>query len=136
MALANGKRAFPDLTIRWHEGDAQQLHLGSGQYKVVIAYGLFHCLRNPDEIAILIERSKRATAVGGFHIVCTFNDRSQDLTAHPGFKPTLAPHNWYLAQYRDWTILSSSDLDLYETHPHNNIPHHHSMTRLIARRPR
>jgi tellurite methyltransferase len=135
IALANGKRAFPDLAIKWREGDARQVELGSDQYRVVVAYGLFHCLRGVDEIAILIGRSKRATAVGGFHIVCTFNDRSQDLTAHAGLDPTLTPHDWYLDQYCDWTILSSSDLDLYETHPHNNIAHRHSMTRLIARRP-
>jgi hypothetical protein len=37
--------------------------------------------------------------------------------------------------YRGWTLLHQSDEDLHETHPHNSIPHVHSMTRLIARKP-
>ena len=44
----------------------------------------------------------------------------------------LLPHHAYKQMYSDWRILVSSDTDLHETHPHNQILHTHSMTRLIT----
>jgi 2-polyprenyl-3-methyl-5-hydroxy-6-metoxy-1,4-benzoquinol methylase len=135
IAISNGKKLFDHPSINWRESDVRKIYFGRQQYEVVIAYGLFHCLRSLVEISALIDRMKHSTRAGGYHLICTFNSRSQDLRGHPGFNPTLAPHAWYLDQYAHWTIVSCSDADINEVHPHNNIAHHHSMTRLIARRP-
>ena len=75
-----------------------------------------------------------ATAPGGYNVVCVFNDRQQDLTAHPGFTPTLLRHTDYLGLYSSWELVYASDEDLHEIHPHNGVPHMHSLTRLIARK--
>ena len=104
------------------------------RYDVVVAYGLFHCLRTLEEISCLVDLTKFATKVGGHHIVCAFNSGSHDLSAHPNFAPTLASHQWYCRKYGDWVIGWATDEILWECHPHNNLPHHHSLTRLIARR--
>jgi dihydroorotate dehydrogenase len=40
----------------------------------------------------------------------------------------------YVDYFVSNTIVFESDENLYETHPHNNIPHMHSMTRLIIRK--
>jgi SAM-dependent methyltransferase len=131
-ALANARAAFPDEAVAWIQQDATTMTLPAANYDLVVAYGLLHCLP-AEEIGPLVEKVKAATAPGGLNILVTFNQRRQDLSAHPGFRPTLLSHSFFLELYESWRILYATDEDLHETHPHNMIPHTHSMTRLIAR---
>ncbi len=134
-AIANGKRTFTDAPIKWLCEDARTFPCEANSYDIVVGYGVFHCLSNNIEVDQLVDRLRQTTRRGGLNIVCTFNDRSHDLSAHPGFAPLLLPHQWYVDRYLGWELLHSSDADLIETHPHNLIRHHHSLTRIIARRP-
>ena len=135
VALQNARRAWPDFeSVNWQCVDVRLITLNSNRYDVVIAYGLLHCLLNGEEIERVVRSIQSATADGGYNLLCAFNDRHQDLSAHPDFYPTLMSHRFYEDLYRDWDLLFISDEDLHETHPHNNIPHCHSMTRLIAKR--
>jgi tellurite methyltransferase len=134
FALTNGQSIFTSSSIRWHKADARLFPLDPERYDLVVCYGLYHCFQHAVDIARTIDRTKKSTKRGGYHLLCVFNDRSQDLSAHPGFLPTLLDHRWYVNRYSDWEIISHTDTDLFETHPHNGIPHHHSLTRLIARR--
>lgn len=133
-AIENGRIAFPSSNISWHIADARSWEGEDDSYDVIISYGVLHCMRNEADAAALISNMSKMTKCGGYNIICTFNDRRHDLTAHPGFSPLLAGHGWYLGQYAGWQITDASDSDLFETHPHNQIPHYHSMTRLIARK--
>jgi tellurite methyltransferase len=85
-------------------------------------------------IASVIDLALQKTRARGYHIVATFNDGPHDLSAHPGFTPTLASHDFYLKRYFGNEILSESSHVIHETHPHNGVPHFHSLTRLIARK--
>lgn len=134
VALRNAQIAFGDCDVNWHHGDVRSFDTLDEEFDLIIAYGLLHCLPSKDEIDATVRLLQGLTASGGCNIVCTFNDRGHDLSAHPGFNPCLVSHSAYLELYEDWTITFSSDEDLHETHPHNNIPHVHSMTRLIARK--
>ena len=122
------------VNVNWEVADARELRISDDSYDIVVAYGLLHCLRTPTEVATLTHRLMKATRKQGFHVVCSFNDRHQELHAHPGFKPVLLPHSFFEALYMNWKLIHSSDTDLHEAHPHNNLPHTHSMTRLIARK--
>lgn len=134
-ALKNGQRAFGrTATLRWEQGDIRTMAFKPDEYDVVIAYGLFHCFETPLQIFDTIAKFKLITAGAGLHLLCAFNNRFQDLSAHPGFKPTLIRHDEYLGAYRDWDIVFATDSDLTEIHPHNGIEHRHSMTRIISRR--
>jgi cyclopropane fatty-acyl-phospholipid synthase-like methyltransferase len=121
--------------VSFHAQDIRTIHLGMSFFDVVIAYGLMHCLPDEDEIRSLSALLQNATKEGGYIILCAFNDRLQDLSAHPGFNPTLLPHTAYLGLFAVWETVEASDKDLHETHPNNDIPHTHSMTRIIARKP-
>ena len=103
------------------------------RYDAVIAYGIFHCLEDMKAIKQVIEQFRRRTRPLGYHLVCAFNSRYQDLSAHPDLTPTLLTHDDYLAFYAKDELLFVSDENLTETHPHNGICHTHSMTRLIAK---
>jgi hypothetical protein len=116
------------------QADARKLALPTEGFTAVLAYGLLHCLADENEVVATVERLQAATVAGGYHVLCAFNDRHQDLTAHPGFSPTLLRHSQYLDLYRGWTFLHASDTDLRESHPHNEIPHIHSLTRVLARK--
>jgi cyclopropane fatty-acyl-phospholipid synthase-like methyltransferase len=136
-ALDNARAAWgADGAIRWELGDARTIALPADTYDVVIAYGLLHCLASAGQISTVIERLQAATKGGGVHVICAFNGRRQEFAdAHPGFHPCTPDHQHYLDAYRGWEMLEVSDTDLVETHPHNNVRHTHSMTRLIARKP-
>ena len=134
-AIENAKKAWPDdKQILWEIADAESIELLKEEHDIVVSYGLLHCLKSKENIIELIEKLKKTTKTGGYQIVCAFNDRFQDLSAHPGFNPTLLSHSFYLKSFSDWEILNVSDSDLEETHPHNNLKHKHSLTRLIARK--
>lgn len=134
LALANARAAWPHVQVQWREGDVRESLLGDARFDLVIAYGLLHCLRTSEEISDTIRRIQEATVPDGWNIVCVFNDRRQELHAHPGFQPTLRPHEWFVNLYEAWTQLVCTDEDLLETHPTNNIAHTHSMTRILARK--
>jgi ubiquinone/menaquinone biosynthesis C-methylase UbiE len=134
-AINNGRRHFPVFeSVTWKVADVLDLSFPANTFDIVVAYGILHCLSSADEVATVVSRLQQATKSGGFHVICCFNSRHQDLRAHPGFNPILLSHQDVTSYYKDWHLLHSSDSDLVETHPHNRIEHCHSMTRLIARR--
>lgn len=134
FAIKNGNEMWPALPIAWRVGDVEaEINLiPDSVADVVVCYGLFHCLESEGAIARFVSQARRITKAGGTHIVVAFNDGPHDLSAHPGFEPTLIPHSAYLGMYSDWRVHEVSDSILYETHLHNNIPHFHSLTRLVA----
>lgn len=135
IAISKARQVWGEVEhITWEVNDVRQTTIHSLCYDVVIAYGLLHCLTDEREIKEIVTKLKRATKIGGYNIVCTFNSRYQELDAHPGFHPCLMRHSFFVDLYDDWEILHESDSDLHEQHPHNNIAHTHSMTRLISRR--
>jgi SAM-dependent methyltransferase len=135
FAIENGKRQWPEaIGIRWKIGDVRQIDLPKNYYGVVIAYGMLHCLPSAAEVIKTIAILQKATQIDCYNIICSFNDRRQELHAHPGFSPSLLSHAEYLAAYSFWEVLVESDSDLTERHPHNNLEHTHSMTRILARK--
>jgi SAM-dependent methyltransferase len=133
LAIANGRTAFPDANVRWFAASAMDYLRTCSSYDVIVMYGLLHCLPSRQDISALIELAIKRTVLHGANIVVAFNDGPHDLSAHPNFKPTLVSHRFYCDQYRSQKIVSDTDSILRETHPHNNIPHFHSITRLAAR---
>ena len=76
-------------------------------FDVIVMYGLLHCLPSVLAISTVVDLALRKTRGGGHHIVATFNDGPHDLSAHPGFAPTLAAHDFYLNQYRGHDVVSN-----------------------------
>ena len=133
LAIANGKRSFHQSKITWSVAQAEEHLRICAPYDLIVMYGLLHCLPDPQSISNIIALALGRTVVNGTHIVVAFNDGPHDLSAHPNFKPTLVSHAFYCDQYKRHSIVSESNSILNETHPHNGIPHFHSITRLIAR---
>lgn len=120
--------------IKFKKADVIKLSLPIDSYDIILAYGLFHCFRNKSDISMFIPSCIDSLKNDGVFVLCAFNSRKQDLIAHPNFIPLLISHDEYLNFFQTNKILFQSDEDLFETHPHNNIPHMHSMTRLIIRK--
>lgn len=134
IAIFNGKRKFSGLGISWVVGDAIDFAPANKSFDVVIMYGILHCLPSFQKVETLIDRAIASTKVEGWNLLVAFNDRSQDLVrAHPDFHPTLLAHGAYMNAYLGHQVIYASDTILYETHPHNNIKHHHSLTRMIVK---
>jgi tellurite methyltransferase len=134
LAIANGRAAFAHGKIEWVVSESTPYLLACEPFDVVVMYGLLHCLPSRKAISTVIASALRKTVRGGCHVVATFNDGPHDLSAHPGLSPTLAPHEFYLHQYRRHELVTQSTEIIHEVHPHNSIPHYHSLTRLTVRR--
>jgi SAM-dependent methyltransferase len=96
LAIAHARALFSTApNLRLAVADVRDMPLAPAVYDVVVAYGVLHCL--PDEAAVrsVLDRLAEATRPGGLHVVCVFNDRSQDLSAHPELTPVLLQHEWY-----------------------------------------
>ena len=118
------------------QADVTKSKFKKSNYDLIVAYGLLHCLKREDQINELMTNLFKSLKSTGFFILCAFNTRKQNLKAHPDLKPLLLNHEAILSYFVDvgWSIIFSSDEDLFETHPNNNIPHVHSMTRIIAQK--
>jgi tellurite methyltransferase len=136
LAVRNGQRHWKSKAyVNWLRADIRHIKLQREYYDIVIAYGLLHCLHTIDELQTVLRRLQAATRPHGYNVVCAFNARHQDLRAHSDFVPVLLSHSEYKRFYAvGWDILAESDSDLIERHPHNNIEHTHSMTRIVARK--
>jgi len=97
-------------------------------------YGLLHCLPSKEAIAGVVAAALEKTKIEGHLITVCFNDRSHDLSAHPGFSPCLVPHDFLTELYQCQNVLIVEDELIWETHPHNNIRHHHSLSRFLVQR--
>jgi tellurite methyltransferase len=112
LALGNARAAWPEAAVEWMQADIRYLVYPNGEFDIVLAYGLLHCLRDRAEIETVVARLQLMTSASGRNVVCAFNARRQDLSAHPGFKPCLLPHESFLNFYRGWLIVDASDEDL------------------------
>lgn len=135
-SLGNSLAMWPILRgLSRFAADVAALPLQLSKFDVVIAYGLLHCLASPREILDCLGLLKAHTAPHGYHVLCVFNDRYQDLRPHADLRPCLMPHSFFMDAYLSWQIEFSSDEDIEEIHPHLPIRHRHSLTRILARAP-
>ncbi|APY15147.1 methyltransferase domain-containing protein [Brucella sp. 10RB9214] len=134
-AIRNGRLLFPNEAIDWIHGDALKANYPKDSYDIIISYGLTHCLPSEALAHQLVCDLQSALVSGGVFILVSFNSGSHDLAAHPEFQPLLLDHKWFVSMFGGWHFEHLSDAILFETHPHNNIPHHHSLTRLMAIKP-
>jgi tellurite methyltransferase len=133
-ALENGQRELNHQRIRWHLSDAVEFLEHKDIFDIVVMYGLLHCLESTTDIEAVIRKALSRTRAGGLNATVTFNDGPHDLSAHPGFSPTLLPHSFYADQYQRHEILVEENEIIHETHPHNNIEHFHSLSRFLVRK--
>jgi 2-polyprenyl-3-methyl-5-hydroxy-6-metoxy-1,4-benzoquinol methylase len=138
LAIDHAKQLWPESPlIEWRISDVRMFELDPGGYDFVVAYGLLHCLGSVEEIKQFVGRLQGSTRPGGYHAIVALNSRHQDLrVAHPELNPCLLSHEAYLEQYTTWQVLFEEDANLCETHPHNLVPHTHSLTRILARKPK
>jgi tellurite methyltransferase len=136
VALRNARNAWPrKIGVDWVLGDATTISL-EGVFDVVVSYGFLHCLAGEPMVRAAIKYTQELTAVCGYNIICTFNDRAHpDLAlAHSAFSPCLLSHAYFCDAYDGWELTNLTDSDLSEVHPHNGVRHSHSLTRFIARK--
>lgn len=122
--------------INWLVNDIRKFKQNPDSYHIVLLTGPLHCFSNKNEVTQTIENAKSLTITGGVNIISVFNSREHDFSGHSKhFKPLLLSHEFYLSCYNhNWEILEASDTNLVDSHPHNNIPHNHSVTRFIAKK--
>ena len=106
----------------------------NGAFIAVIAYGLLHCLPDLQCVEAVIAKMKTATAEGGFNVAVAFNDDIPVPSVQNYLQATLLPIRLLEQQYVDWRIVASESERLQETHPTSNVPHEHSISRILAQK--
>jgi len=135
-ALENGARAWGDAGgIEWRQGDARTAGLEAASFDGVLACSVLHWLEDEGQVAEVVARLQAATRPGGVNALLMFN-RGHAYVPPAGEMrmPVLLPHDWYLAKYSGWSVLSATDTDSTHTHKGHEEPHTHAVTRLVARK--
>lgn len=118
-----------------HE-DARKADFAPASFDIIVAYGLFHCLRNKAEVQSLISGLKAWTRIGGSFVGATLTDRlpipEAQAYLHDG---VLLPEGFLRTAFEEWDIVAYEDDVITETHPTSGIEHQHSLSRIIARKP-
>jgi len=134
LALAHARAAWPaEPGVRWLRADVRSADLGSGRYDVVICDSLLHWLPSPEAAHALLARLRRATRPGGWHVVCAFNDRAQQLAGHTNPPRCLLGHEDIVASYASAELVEVLDTDVSSVHADQPELHRHSVTALLAR---
>lgn len=121
--------------VKWKVRDMRKLKCEDSKYDLVVLTGSLHCLSTLSEVLDVIKTVKSSTKIGGYNVISVFNSEVQDLSGHSSnFHPILLSHEEYINMYSDWKIIESSNSILNDIHPHNNIKHKHSITRMLAQR--
>jgi 2-polyprenyl-3-methyl-5-hydroxy-6-metoxy-1,4-benzoquinol methylase len=121
--------------VNWMVCDIRKISSPNNAYDAVIMTGSLHCLASADEIRQVVSNAQAVTTQYGYHVLSAFNSGLQDLSGHAqSFSPTLLTHEEYVDMYKGWNIISSSNLVQEDIHPHNRIPHSHSITRILAQK--
>ncbi|MCM4083101.1 class I SAM-dependent methyltransferase [Paractinoplanes hotanensis] len=137
LALRNAAAAWPDEPgITWRRADLLLEEPPAEAYDIVVFDSVAHWLTGLDRVREAVDRLRRATRPGGFHVVCSFNDRHQELENHVNPPRCVLPHTTLVALYpQPWQLVEVHDDDITSSHADQPIPHNHSVTRFIARRP-
>lgn len=120
-------------SVAWKVRDIRKFTVEPQKYDLILLTGSLHCLTTRQEVEELIEKVKISTQSGGYNVISAFNSDEQDLSGHSkNFHPILLSHIDYLNMYSNWHIVESTNTILEDKHPHNNIRHKHSITRLLV----
>ncbi|HZR67438.1 MAG TPA: class I SAM-dependent methyltransferase [Burkholderiales bacterium] len=136
IAIENAMRSYGTAKISWLVADLSSIEGPPDAYDLVLATGSLHCLPSVDAVNRAVSVMQSLTKKGGVNVLSSFNDGPQDLRGHDvGFTPVLLSHTRYMEMYARWDILQSSNSVETDIHPHNEIEHSHSITRILAKRP-
>lgn len=132
-AIEEAKSVCPD--VNWNVGDIRKLNFITQKYNAVLMTGSLHCLATISEVQHVVRSAQEITIAGGYNVLSAFNSDLQDLSGHAqSFSPILLSHQEYLDMYKDWRIIFCSNITQSDVHPHNNIVHKHSITRILAQK--
>lgn len=133
--ISEAKKVNKD--VKWKVRDMRKLKCENNKYDLIVLTGSLHCLSTLSEVLDVVETAKLSTKVGGYNVISVFNNDFQDLSGHSvGFHPILLSHDEYMNMYSDWEVIESCNTILEDKHPHNNINHKHSITRMLVQRMR
>jgi tellurite methyltransferase len=116
--------------------DIKDIQFDDNVFDVVVAYGILHCLDSVTEIADQIYRLKKWIKKSGYFVGCTFTNE----LPFPECQPYLNEKSFLKkgelkTMFDQWDVIAYEDAILEETHPTTGVPHRHSLSRIIARKP-
>ncbi|MDQ7905175.1 class I SAM-dependent methyltransferase [Phytohabitans sp. ZYX-F-186] len=136
LALEHARRLWPDEPrITWGTADVSRAVPGGG-YDVVVCDSVLHWNSSLDQARRTVRNLQAATRPGGVHVLCSFNDRAQQLDRHLNPPRLLPAHDEYLRMYTGWELLRVEDVTIVSSHADVPEPHTHSVTKILAARPR
>lgn len=135
VAIENAKKLWDVENVNWIVSDLRTYEPTKKDNDLVLATGSPHCLSSEDEVSALIDKMKDSLRSGGFIVLYSFNDEDHDFNGHESdFNPILLPHSWYVKKLHGFKVILESNVTQGDIHPDTNIEHHHSITRILAKK--
>jgi 2-polyprenyl-3-methyl-5-hydroxy-6-metoxy-1,4-benzoquinol methylase len=136
LALDHARRTWPDLEgVSWELADLRRVNLPKDHYDLVVLDSVLHWMADATDADRVLRRLWAATRPGGWHLMCTFDDRHQELTGHVAPPRFIPSHHWCVTRYEDWYLETVRAETIVSAHAGAPEPHGHSVTKLLARRP-
>ena len=102
-------------------------------YDLIVCQGCLHLIERA-EWKLLINRMKKFTTPGGYHVTGVFTDTVPEPEDQRGLMIGLFKEGELEGQYHDWKIVESNTFRFHHTHP-GGISHEHSGNEISARKP-
>lgn len=135
VAVNNARARYGDLDVMWLVCDLRSITGPARCFDLIVATGSLHCLESESEIIQALGVMKAMTKDGGFNVISAFNDGNQDMSGHSAdFRPTFLPHANYVAAFSGWRVIRASSEYQVDRHPHNDVEHGHSISRLLVQK--
>jgi tellurite methyltransferase len=115
--------------------DVRQINFNKSTFDLIVAYGLFHCLDNLNDIKKLIRKLKFALKLGGYLIASSFTSEIPipKIQSYLDEK-ALVEKDTFKKIFSDCNIIFLENDVITETHPTSQIEHQHSLTRIIVQK--
>jgi SAM-dependent methyltransferase len=135
LALEHARALWPDEPrITWSLGDVSATR-PAGEYDIVVCDSVLHWNDDLEQARRTVRHLREATRPGGVHVLCSFNNRAQQLDRHLNPPRLLPDHDDYLRMYDGWELLRVEDITIVSSHADVPEPHTHSVTKILATRP-
>ncbi len=108
----------------------------TGQYNIVVCYGLLHVFKDPDQLKNAISLIQKTVAPGGYLILQAITDRYPAPAIQPELEGVIVNPRLLSAAFREniWKVVHVNNADIVHSHAGSEENHRHGSIRLILRR--
>ncbi len=108
----------------------------TGQYDIVVSYGLLHVFKDPEVLKTVIGLIKKTVAPGGYLILQAITDKYPAPAIQPELDGVIVSAQTFSDNFQSsaWTVVHTDDKDIAHSHSGSDEHHKHGSIRIILQK--